>query len=48
MGKILKQQRRGKGSNAYAKKPGTFETSVSYPNIRATGKLVGEVVGIHK
>ena len=43
MGKMLKQQRRGKGSNAYAKKPGTFETSVSYPNARDK-ELVGEVI----
>jgi large subunit ribosomal protein L2 len=43
MGKMLKQQRRGKGSNAYAKKPGAFKTSVGYPN--GQGKdIVGEVV----
>src|SRR5271157_2502859 len=42
MGKMLKQQRRGKGSNAYAKKPGAFKTSVSYPNVQSK-ELVGEV-----
>ncbi len=43
MGKMLKQQRRGKGSNAYTKKPGTFNTIVSYPN--NSGKdVVGEVI----
>jgi large subunit ribosomal protein L2 len=43
MGKMLKQQRRGKGSNAYAKKPGTFQTTVSYPNAQGRD-VVGEVV----
>src|SRR5271157_895041 len=42
MGKMLKQQRRGKGSNAYAKKPGTFQTRVSYP-AAPDKELVGEV-----
>ncbi len=42
MGKMLRQQRRGKGSNAYAKKPNTFSTSVSYPN--TDKEIVGEVV----
>jgi large subunit ribosomal protein L2 len=43
MGKMLKQQRRGKGSNAYSKKPGTFNTSVSYPN-GTDHDIIGEVV----
>ena len=38
---MLRQQRRGKGSNAYSKKPYTFCTTVSYPN--RNDELVGEV-----
>jgi large subunit ribosomal protein L2 len=45
MGKPLRQQRRGKGSPAYTKAPGTFDISVSYtPNQQET--RVGEVVNI--
>ncbi len=43
MGKKLKQQRRGKGSSAYTKLPGTFDISVNYPHLE--GKM-GEVVNI--
>jgi len=45
MGKKMRQQRRGKGSNVYRKLPNTFDISVGYGR---TGKdaLVGEVVGI--
>ncbi len=32
MGKKLRQQRRGKGSNVYSKLPGTFDISVDFPN----------------
>jgi large subunit ribosomal protein L2 len=40
MGKKLRQQRRGKGTNVYRKLPGTFDVSVSYGN----KPMVGEVV----
>ncbi len=43
MGKKLRQQRRGKGTKAYTKPPGTFDIRVEYAhNIAA--KLEGEVV----
>ncbi|MCW6159945.1 MAG: 50S ribosomal protein L2 [Candidatus Micrarchaeales archaeon] len=45
MGKRLKQQRRGKGSVAYRKAPGTFDISVGYTPKRDS-QLVGEVVDI--
>jgi large subunit ribosomal protein L2 len=45
MGKKLKQQRRGKGSLAYTKAPGTFDISVRYTNDRKK-ELNGEVVEI--
>ncbi|MEM0149740.1 MAG: hypothetical protein QXW10_02490 [Candidatus Micrarchaeaceae archaeon] len=41
MGKKLRQQRRGKGSNVYRKLPGTFNISVSYPNKEAVGEVIG-------
>ncbi|MCL4411181.1 MAG: 50S ribosomal protein L2 [Candidatus Marsarchaeota archaeon] len=44
MGKKLRQQRRGKGSNVYRKLPGTFDAMVNYgsnPNV-----AVGEVASI--
>lgn len=41
MGKKLRQQRRGKGSNVYSKLPGTFDISVSYPG--HAKDMVGEV-----
>ncbi len=43
MGKKLKQQRRGKGSNAYRKPPNTFKADVVFRPSPAT-KLVGEVI----
>ncbi len=43
MGKRLKQQRRGKGTVAYRKAPGTFDISAKYTTDRKAG-LVGEVV----
>jgi large subunit ribosomal protein L2 len=43
MGKKLRQQRRGKGSNAYTKLPNTFDVNVKY-NTRQQ-KAVGEVIG---
>jgi len=45
MGKKLRQQRRGKGTKAYTKPPGTFDISVGYtPNSNA--KMEGEVINI--
>ncbi len=43
MGKKMRQQRRGKGSNVYRKLPNTFDISVSYP--RSTG-ITGEVISM--
>ncbi|MGC8687666.1 MAG: 50S ribosomal protein L2 [Candidatus Micrarchaeia archaeon] len=40
MGKKLRQQRRGRGSNVYTKLPGTFDISVSYGNKPAVGEVV--------
>ncbi|MCL5433544.1 MAG: 50S ribosomal protein L2 [Candidatus Marsarchaeota archaeon] len=45
MGKKLKQQRRGKGSPAYRKAPGTFDISVGYTPKRDT-EIFGEVINI--
>jgi large subunit ribosomal protein L2 len=45
MGKKLRQQRRGKGSNVYRKLPNTFDISVGYTNDRKA-ELAGEVVSI--
>jgi len=42
MGKKLRQQRRGKGSNVYRKLPNTFDIRVSYPGQGRS--LVGEVI----
>ena len=41
MGKKLRQQRRGKGSNVYTKLPGTFDIRVGYDGL---GSKMGEVV----
>ncbi len=44
MGKKLRQQRRGKGSNLYTKLPGTFNTSVSYakePSFTGYAEVMG-------
>ena len=43
MGKKMRQQRRGKGSNVYRKLPNTFDISVSYP--KSTG-ITGEVISM--
>jgi large subunit ribosomal protein L2 len=45
MGKKLRQQRRGKGSNVYTKLPGTFDIGVSYSS-NSKDALLGEVVGL--
>ncbi len=42
MGKRLKQQRRGKGSNAYTKPPNRFKADVMF--VRRTGLMNGEVI----
>ncbi|MCL5008285.1 MAG: 50S ribosomal protein L2 [Candidatus Marsarchaeota archaeon] len=42
MGKRLKQQRRGKGSNAYRKPPNRFKADVMFTN--RPGKYIGEVI----
>ena len=44
MGKKLRMQRRGKGSNAYRKPPNTFKADVAFRDRRADEKLVGEVM----
>lgn len=44
MGKKLRQQRRGKGSNIYRKLPHTFDANVKYQTSR-TSRAVGEVTG---
>ena len=43
MGKRLKQQRRGKGSNVYSKLPNTFDVNVKYNSNREV-KITGEVI----
>ncbi|MDE1850887.1 MAG: 50S ribosomal protein L2 [Candidatus Micrarchaeota archaeon] len=44
MGKKLKQQRRGKGSNAYRKPPNRFKADVVIGNAVLSGKLYAEVI----
>jgi large subunit ribosomal protein L2 len=44
MGKRLKQQRRGKGSNAYRKPPNTFKADVNFRSTQVEGRIFGEVV----
>src|SRR5271167_2103956 len=44
MGKRLKMQRRGKGSNAYRKPPNTFKADVNFRETPVEGKAVGEVI----
>ncbi|MCL4364861.1 MAG: 50S ribosomal protein L2 [Candidatus Marsarchaeota archaeon] len=44
MGKRLKQQRRGKGSNAYRKPPNTFKADVNFKPFPPVGRAIGEVV----
>jgi large subunit ribosomal protein L2 len=46
MGKKLHQQRRGKGSGAYTKHPGTFNISVAYPQVPVGTERLAEVVSI--
>lgn len=44
MGKKLKQQRRGRGSNAYTKPPLAQKAEIAFRNERLNKKMVGEVV----
>ncbi len=44
MGKKLKQQRRGKGSNAYTKPPLSQKAEIAFRNERHSRKIIGEVV----
>ncbi|MEM0124129.1 MAG: 50S ribosomal protein L2 [Candidatus Micrarchaeaceae archaeon] len=44
MGKRLRQQRRGKGSNAYRKPPNTFKADISFAPVKQGLTLNGEVV----
>src|SRR5271170_5233358 len=44
MGKRLRMQRRGKGSNAYRKPPNTFKADVNFRGTLVDGKAVAEVV----
>ncbi|HUB92743.1 MAG TPA: 50S ribosomal protein L2 [Candidatus Saccharimonadales bacterium] len=44
MGKPLKQQRRGKGSNAYTKPPLAQKAEIAFRNERLNKKLIGEVI----
>ncbi len=44
MGKKLKQQRRGKGSNAYRKPPNTFKADVTFGPTEKAEKVYGEVM----
>ncbi len=45
MGKKLRQQRRGKGTQVYTKLPGTFDISVGYAKVASTDKA-GEVISL--
>lgn len=42
MGKPMRQQRRGKGTNVYRKLPNTFDIRVSYPS--SNREITGEVI----
>jgi large subunit ribosomal protein L2 len=44
MGKPLKQQRRGKGSNAYTKPPLSQKAEIAFRNEHLSKKIVGEVI----
>ncbi len=44
MGKNLKQQRRGRGTNAFRKPPNYFKADVVYPSRKVAGKVTGEVM----
>lgn len=45
MGKRLRQQRRGKGSNAYTKPPLAQKADVIFDSRSLAGRLTGEVIG---
>jgi large subunit ribosomal protein L2 len=44
MGKRLRQQRRGKGSNSFRKPPNYFKADVAFPRDTHQGRVGGEVV----
>ncbi len=44
MGKMLRQQRRGKGGNAYRKPPNTYKADVAFGPAPKAEKLYGEVM----
>jgi large subunit ribosomal protein L2 len=44
MGKNLRQQRRGRGTNAFMKPPNTFKADVMFTNRKQGERLTGEVV----
>ncbi len=44
MGKRLKQQRRGKGSQAYTKPPNRYKADVNFRDKPVMGRALGEVV----
>lgn len=44
MGKMLRQQRRGKGGNAYRKPPNTYKADVEFGPIPKGEKIYGEVM----
>jgi large subunit ribosomal protein L2 len=44
MGKNMKQQRRGRGTNAYRKPPNRFKANIMFPNRKVEGKISGEVM----
>ncbi|MEM3791525.1 MAG: 50S ribosomal protein L2 [Candidatus Micrarchaeaceae archaeon] len=48
MGKRLRQQRRGKGSNAYAKPSHRFHADVTYAQLALTKSKEGEVISLDK
>lgn len=44
MGKNLRQQRRGRGTNSFRKPPNTFKADVVLPSRKIEGKMNGEVM----
>ncbi len=46
MGKRLRQQRRGKGSNAYTKPPNRYKADVVFRNALKDGRAVAEVIDL--
>lgn len=44
MGKMLRQQRRGKGGNAYRKPPNTYKADVAFGPVQKNERVYGEVM----